>query len=79
MKKANILVDNKGATLPTDFGLMAMNDPSTFLSEIAGSSENTFRWVNPELLDRDSFGSHSRPTRGSDCYALRMVIYEGGL
>ena len=33
--------------------------------------------MSPELLDPEHFGlTDSRPTKGSDCYALGMVIYE---
>ena len=59
---------------------MTMIDLSAFLSETAGPSEpeGTFRWMSPELLDPDGFGSNGCPTRESDCYALGMVIYEVG-
>ena len=37
----------------------------------------TTRWMSPELLDPERFGSKDgRPTQESDCYALGMVIYE---
>ena len=37
----------------------------------------TVRWMSPELLDPERFGkSDDRPTKGSDCYALGMVVYE---
>ena len=40
----------------------------------------TIRWTSPELLDPERFGSEGdRPTRGSDCYAFGMVIYEVGV
>ena len=33
--------------------------------------------MSPELLDPEHFGfKDGRPTKGSDCYALGMVIYE---
>ena len=33
--------------------------------------------MSPELLDPESFGLKKlRPTKGSDCYALGMVVYE---
>lgn len=32
--------------------------------------------MSPELLDPESFGLKSRPTKESDCYALGMVVYE---
>jgi len=46
------------------------------LSVTAVSAAGTLRWMSPELLDPPRFGSDGRPTRGSDCYALGMVIYE---
>jgi serine/threonine protein kinase len=55
-----------------------MTDLSAFLWETATSSEGTFRWMSPELLDPSVFGSDGRPTRESDRYALGMVIYEVG-
>jgi serine/threonine protein kinase len=76
VKQANILVDDKGSALLTDFGLMALTDLSAFLSETADSSGGTYRWMSPELLDPEGFGSNGHPTRESDCYALGMVIYE---
>jgi len=40
-------------------------------------AHGTTRWMSPELLHPDLFGlKESRPTKGSDCYALGMVIYE---
>lgn len=62
----------------TDFGLMTVTDLSAFLSVTSGSSEGTFRWMSPELLDPDGFGSDGRLTRESDRYALGMVVYEVG-
>ena len=53
-----------------------MTDISTLLSATAGSYEGTIRWMSPELLDPDGFGTDGRPTRESDRYALGMVIYE---
>ena len=76
MKQANILIDNTGAALVADFGLMTMIDLSTFLSDTVDSPGGTWRWMSPELLDPENFGSRGRLTRGSDCYALGMVIYE---
>lgn len=40
-------------------------------------ARGTTRWTSPELLDPDQFEfSDGRPTKGSDCYGLDMVIYE---
>ena len=52
-------------------------------SAVSGTSLMSFttggttRWMSPELLDPDLFGTGDcRPTKQSDCYALGMVIYE---
>ena len=79
MNQANILIDDTGAALVADFGLMTMIDLSTFLSETVHSPGGTWRWMSPKLLDPESFGSNGRLTRGSDRYALGMVIYEVSL
>ena len=76
-KQANVLVDNSGTARLADFGLMSTVALSTVLfSESVVSSGGTLHWMSPELLDPIHFGSESRPTRESDCYALEMVIYE---
>jgi len=77
VKQANILVDGTGAARVADFGFMTMTDLSTMLfSETIVSPGGTVRWMSPELLDPTHFGSNGRPTRGSDCHALGMVVYE---
>jgi len=56
---------------------MIMADLSSILiSETTVSSGGTFRWMSPELLDPERFGSSGCPTCESDCYALGMVIHE---
>jgi serine/threonine protein kinase len=56
---------------------MTMVDLSTILlSKTTASFGGTYCWMSPELLDPQRFGSKSRLTRESDCYALGMVIYE---
>ena len=56
---------------------MIMTDLSTILlSNTADPSCGTPRWMSPELLYPTNFGSDGRPSRGSDCYALGMTIYE---
>ena len=60
-----------------DFGLMVLTDLSTvLLSNTTDPSGGTIRWMSPELLDSDRFGSDGLPSRESDCYALGMTIYE---
>jgi len=78
--QANVLVDNTGIAQVTDFGLMMVADLSTVvLSRSAVSSGGTLCWMSPELLNPPAFGSNGCPTRGSDCYALGMVVYEVSL
>jgi len=77
VKQANVLIDNAGTARVADFGLMIMADLGTILlSETTVSSGGTLRWMGPELLDPERFGSNGRPTCESDCYALGMVVYE---
>jgi len=48
-----------------------LDDPAT------SGNGGTRRYMSPELLDPEKFGSkRSRRTKASDCYALGMVIYE---
>ena len=53
-----------------------MADLSVFLSKTTDASGGTYRWVSPELLDPEGYGSDGRSTRESDCFALGMVVYE---
>ncbi|KAF9793424.1 kinase-like domain-containing protein [Thelephora terrestris] len=78
LKGANILIDLSGHARIADFGLLTIvSDPTnlTPLSSVPGGG--TTRWMSPELLHPEQFGfKDSRPTKGSDCYALGMVIFE---
>ena len=72
--KANILVDHHGRACLADFTLLTAEQRIDTSSAGAGG---TVRWMSPELLDPKAFGfADGRPTRGSDCYAFGMVIYE---
>jgi len=56
---------------------MVLTDLSTvLLSNTTDPSCGTTRWMSPELLDADRFGSDGLPSRESDCYALGMTVYE---
>ena len=68
-----------GAALVADFGLMTMIDLSAFLSGTINSPGGIWRWMSPELLDPEIFGSNGRLICGSDRYALGMVFYEVSL
>ena len=56
---------------------MVLTDLSmVHLSNTTEPSCGTTRWMSPELLDADRFGSDGLPSRESDCYALGMTTYE---
>ena len=74
--QTNILINRAGQACLADFSLLTMvSDQSTIISSWVEGG--TIRWMSPELLDPERFGSKgSRPTKQSDCYALGMVVYE---
>lgn len=77
--KLNVLIDRTGHARLTDFGLLTiMSDPSSQLSSNSNiHAGGTPRWMSPELIDSQRFGSaNCLPTISSDCYALGMVVYE---
>ena len=87
--QANILVKSHRACL-TDFGLSTVVSGehnavtnASLVSVVSKASLMSFTaggtcpWMSPELLHPELFGaSDNRPTKGSDCYALGMVVYE---
>ena len=76
--KANILINEHGQACLADFGLtMIVSDPAYPTNSSSLAAGGTARWMSPERLDPMRFGvKDSRPTSGSDCYALGMVILE---
>ena len=76
--KANIMIDKGGNARLADFGLLTIVPDATHTETITASEgSGTMRWMSPELLDPEQFGSkNGRPTKESDCYALGMVILE---
>ena len=75
----NILIDRNCCALLADFGLLKIGlDPSDpAISDSTTNFGGTTRWMSPELLHPQLFGfKDNRPTKGSDCYALGMVILE---
>lgn len=76
--KANILINETGRALLTDFGLLKIiSDPTNFSASSSYAKGGLVRWMSPELLEPNRFGlKNSRPTKSSDYYALGMVIYE---
>lgn len=70
----NILVNQQGRACLADFTLITTEQGSITSSAGAGG---TIRWMSPELLDPKAFGfADVRLTKGSDCFAFGMVIYE---
>ena len=76
--KVNILVDQERHARLADFGLLTIiSDHTNFTNSSSVSIGGTIRWMSPELLHPEQFGSkYGRPTKASDCYALGMVILE---
>ena len=76
--KLNILVDQDENARLADFGLLTIvSDHTNFTTSSSAFTGGTTRWMSPELLHPEQFGSdYGRPTKESDCYALGMVIYE---
>lgn len=67
--KSNILVDQDGRALLTDFG-----SPSVAWTHQDASKE-TARWCAPEVLGDDPL-SGTRPTFASDVFSFGMVVFE---
>ena len=77
--KANVMIDENGQPRLADFGIRTFvsNSPKLFISNSSFPDDSRIRWMSPELFDPVSFEpENSQPTKGSDCYALGMVILE---
>jgi len=80
--KANILVDSECSARLADFGLAMIIDESTVGFTTGGDEiQGTTRWMAPELLYPEQYGFPSNcqkwlPSKGTDIYALGMVILE---
>ena len=69
--KANILVDQDGMPLLTDFGLSWIYEDATIWETTRNSGPGTMRYMSPELLKGDiKFGSEE-----SDIYAYAMTSW----
>ena len=66
--KSNILIGNDGRARLTGFGLLRL------VSDRSAMTGGETSWMSPELINVS--GPRSHPSKGSDCYALGMVIYE---
>ena len=70
--KTNILIDDTGHARLADFGSFTVAGDQ--LTDTPSSAPGrAVPWMSPELLDWEKV---VRLTKGSDCYALGMVIYE---
>ena len=71
-------MDQEGRARLADFGLLTIaSDSKQFTTSGPNVCGGTIRWMSPELLNPDLFGfENDLPTKGSDCYALGMVILE---
>ena len=82
LAKANILVDSGCSARLADFGLAMIIDESTVGSATGGhETRGTTRWMAPELLYPEHYGfpddrQKRPPSKGTDIYALGMVILE---
>ena len=74
--KANVMIDSDSHARLADFGLTSVIPDDKTFSTASGGGAGTLRWMSPELLDPDRFGLRGDATKGSDCYALGMTIYE---
>ena len=76
--KANVVIDKTYRARLADFGLLTViSDSIDFFSSSAHAHGGTLRWMSPELIAPEKFGTKtSHPTRFSDCYSLGMVVYE---
>ena len=81
-QQANVLIDSKYRARLADFGLAVIVDESTAGSTINNSEmRGTRRWMAPEIIRPEEFGFTKEckirlPWRGSDIYALGMVVLE---
>lgn len=76
--QSNILIDEAHHARLADFCLLTVTpDPTNLLSSSSHTRGGTVRWMSPELIHPEEFGSKkSLPTKPSDCYALGMAVYE---
>ncbi|OSX62034.1 hypothetical protein POSPLADRAFT_1046501 [Postia placenta MAD-698-R-SB12] len=80
ISQANILIDDQGHALLADFGLAALMRDFTSTQTTSTTQHHhgkgTTRWMAPELLNPELFGTLSRHTEKSDIYAFGMVMLE---
>ncbi|KAJ7817235.1 kinase-like domain-containing protein [Mycena leptocephala] len=74
LRGANILITHEWSVCLADFGLTSLSDATTVThtSHRAGST----RWMAPELIDPERFGSPFLRTPATDVYAFACVCLE---
>lgn len=75
LKGCNILVDKRGNTCLTDFGISRSDDTRQGLDSTNVGRRETLNWIAPELI---FFGNSEtmRTTLETDMYAFACVLYE---
>ncbi|KLO18998.1 kinase-like protein [Schizopora paradoxa] len=76
LKCANVLISEDGTAQLADFGLSSVGDSVAQLGGSVSNSAGNPRWLAPELLFPDHFGSSGKSTRETDVYAFGMTALE---
>ena len=77
LSKTHILIGQDGYARLAGFGLLTVSDSTHTTASSSSGAAGATRWMSPERLIPDRFGfEDGRATKGSDCYAFGMVIFE---
>ncbi|THH29984.1 hypothetical protein EUX98_g4198 [Antrodiella citrinella] len=75
LRGANILIDSDWTVKLADFGMSLFADTSS--NSYGSVRGGCVRWLAPEIIDPESFGSQSsRPTYASDVYSFACTVIE---
>ena len=69
-RQPNILVDDSGHALITDFGLATVTQNLDSMQSVSYRHDHTARWTAPEIL------SNGRCSREADIFSFAMVMTE---